>query len=93
MPEAAKSLDAVPLRLDANWRVRERSEQGAKVHPLRVISGDARSSDLDPAAFRQMVAEIIRDELRGEVGNRMTAAMRRLVRDEVAGIFAGLGRR
>lgn len=41
-------------------------------------------SDLDMAALRDLVAEIVRDELRGTLGERITRNLRALVRREIA---------
>lgn len=41
-------------------------------------------SDLDMVALREMVAEIVRDELRGTLGERITRNLRALVRREIA---------
>ncbi len=41
-------------------------------------------SDLDMVALRDMVAEIVRDELRGTLGERITRNLRALVRREIA---------
>ncbi len=41
-------------------------------------------SDIDMAVLRDMVAEIVRDELRGTLGERITRNLRALVRREIA---------
>lgn len=44
---------------------------------------------LDPEALRLMVAEILREELQGPLGERMTRNVRKLVRSEIRRAFAG----
>ncbi|WP_209427316.1 hypothetical protein [Pararhodobacter sp. SW119] len=39
---------------------------------------------LDDAAMQEMVAQIVRDELQGKLGERITLAVRKLVRNEIA---------
>lgn len=41
------------------------------------------AAGLDELALREMVAEIVREELRGELGERMTSNIRKLVRREI----------
>ena len=92
MSEALKTTGAQPLRLDAAWRVSDR-EHGATIHPLRVVSGEGRRGAADTEELRALVAELVREELRSDLGRRMTGSIRRLVRDEVARVFARLGTR
>lgn len=80
-----------PLRLDSAWQLRE-SDRSANIHTLRVIPGAPRHDMMDHDALRVLVAEIVREELRSELGRRMTASIRRFVSDEVARIFARLAR-
>jgi len=42
----------------------------------------------DSAVLRAMIAEVVRDELRGPLGERITHNLRRLVRQEVARALA-----
>lgn len=46
---------------------------------------------LDDAALRGVIAEVLRDELRGALGERMTRNIRKLVRAEVARALAERG--
>ncbi|MCX8509729.1 MAG: hypothetical protein ORN49_12785, partial [Rhodobacteraceae bacterium] len=48
-------------------------------------------SDLDLSALRDIVAEMIRDELRGTLGERITRNLRTLVRREIARALAEEG--
>ncbi len=89
-----------PLRLDDGWRLPEQSPDqdgvgnSANVHPLRVISGEGRSSfTVGRDELRSMVREVLREELRAEFGQRITRTVRQLVRDELAQIFARIGGR
>ncbi len=93
MSEAVKTPEAEPLRLDATWRVTEDRRGGATIHPLRVVAGEGRRAPVEGDELRALVAEIVREELRSDLGRRMTGSIRRLVRDEVARIVARLGTR
>ena len=44
--------------------------------------------DLDPDALADLVRDILRDELQGAMGERMTRNIRKLVRAEVARVLA-----
>ncbi|WP_439156028.1 hypothetical protein [Yoonia sp.] len=44
---------------------------------------DQLASPIDPVALRAMVVEILRDELSGEIGERITRNVRKLVRREI----------
>lgn len=90
MSEPAEVATPGPLRLQAAWRIHGR-ESGATIHPLRVVEGRGRQELPDADALRAVVAEMVRDELRSELGRRMTGSIRRLVQDEVARIFKRLG--
>ena len=93
MSEAVKTPEAGPLRLDAAWRISDGKSGGATIHPLRVVSGEGRRSPVEGEELRALVAEIVREELRSDLGRRMTGSIRRLVRDEVARILSRLGTR
>lgn len=45
---------------------------------------------LDEDALRELVAKVLREELRGELGERITRNVRKLVRREIAQIISGL---
>ena len=92
MSEAVKTPEAEPLRLEAGWRIPE-GRRGATVHALRVVPGESRRMAADVDELRALVAEMVREELRSDLGRRMTGAIRRLVRDEVSRIFTRLGPR
>ena len=92
MPDTAKIVEPDTLKLDEAWRIQDR-EAGATVHALRVVPGSGGAELPEGDALRAMVAEILRDELRSDLGRRMTGSIRRLVREEVARIFARLGGR
>ena len=63
---------------------------------LRSRGGDGRALDLigdtaspDDAALRDLVAEIVREELAGEMGDRITRNVRKLVRREIHRVLSG----
>ena len=92
MSDTAKIVEPDTLKLDAAWRIPDR-EAGATIHPLHVVPGSGRPEPPDGDALRALVAEIVREELRSDLGRRMTGSIRRLVREELARIFARLGGR
>jgi len=47
-------------------------------------------SDLDEAALRRLVAEIVHEELGGEMGERITRNVRKLVRREINRVLTSL---
>lgn len=91
MSNAAETAEPATLRLDPAWRIPDR-DVGAKVRPLRVVPGSGRQQVPDDA-LRALVAAVVREELRSDLGRRMTGAIRKLVREEVVRIFATLSRR
>ncbi len=95
MSDALMREAVEPLRLDSAWRLPEHTRNdGAKVHPLRVISGPGRAAGShDREELRSLVREILREELRSDFGERVTRSVRQLVRDEVARIVARMGGR
>mgnify|MGYP001205031865 CR=1 FL=1 len=46
--------------------------------------GESLPLAMDEAALQQMVTQIVRDELHGKLGERITLAVRKLVRNEIA---------
>lgn len=93
MSEALKSVESAPLRLDPRWRVTDR-EEGAKVHALRVVTANARpAAKIPDDELRALVADVLRTELRSDLGRRMTGSIRQLVREEVARVLSSLGKR
>lgn len=93
MSEALKSVESAPLRLDPRWRVTDRDD-GPKVHALRVVSAGARpAAKIPDEELRALVADVVRAELRSDLGRRMTGSIRQLVREEVARILSPLTKR
>ena len=86
------------LVLSEEWRLDDRPARhpAGRQRPqaLQLVGDEARNVPgrfvdygqvpLDPDALRAMVAEIVRDELRGSLGTRLTGAVRKLVRSEMA---------
>ena len=91
MAEAIESRELEPLRLEQGWR--RGALEGATIHALRVVDGGDRSAETaDRDALHRMVREIVREELRSDLGRRMTSVIRKLVRDEVSRVFSRLAR-
>ncbi len=55
--------------------------------PKGAASGDALPAGLDEARLRQLVAEVVREELQGALGERVTRNVRKLVRRELQRIL------
>jgi hypothetical protein len=93
MSEATNLAAGGTLELSSAWRLPDRDE-GATVHELRVVQG-SRSAACAPERdeLRALIADVVRQELRSELGRQMTRSIRSLVREEVARIFARLGTR
>ncbi|SDH63993.1 hypothetical protein [Alloyangia pacifica] len=56
--------------------------------PNDAVLGDALPTGLDEARLRQLVAEVVREELQGALGERVTRNVRKLVRRELQRILA-----
>ncbi|MGR3493439.1 MAG: hypothetical protein ACU0DW_15410, partial [Shimia sp.] len=57
-----------------------------QVHDAELVAQPGLTLDdaaLDEGALREMVAEIVREELQGELGERITRNVRKLVRREI----------
>jgi hypothetical protein len=77
-PEAAETENVAPEAAEPD-AVAEAREERAKEDALGA-EGDA---ILDEEALRDLVAEIVRDELQGALGERITRNVRKLVRREI----------
>ena len=84
LPEAGEMAPA-GLALDA-----EPVEEEADLAGLGLFDADHGLTP-DEAALRDLVAEIIRDELRGALGARIARNLRELVRQEIARELAARG--
>jgi len=70
--------------------------RGAESPGSHDLTGESRALDrvearalLDDAALRALVAEIVREELTGEFGDRITRNVRKLVRREINRVLSG----
>ena len=84
MNEARPHVGADALVLTAEHRVEADDLDGA---PLRLGSPEAAPTE-DEAALRALVAEVLREELRGALGRDVTRGVRKLVRQEVGRVLA-----
>ncbi len=76
-PKAKASLSSYDqMRLDAENELSEADEES--------LFGGTQDALIDEAALRAMVSEIIRQELQGTLGERITRSVRKLVRREIA---------
>jgi len=57
--------------------------------PAVPAAGAAGEALLDEAALRALIAEVVREELRGETGERVTRNLRKLIRAEIARALSG----
>lgn len=63
---------------------RPAAEAVFEVPPLAEAAEDTGEAFLDEAGLQALVAQIVRDELHGQLGERITAQVRKLVRAEIA---------
>ena len=56
--------------------------------PIDALASGEGSVTVDEAALRKMVRELIREELQGGLGERITRNVRKLVRSEIARALA-----
>ncbi|WP_299964304.1 hypothetical protein [uncultured Roseobacter sp.] len=55
---------------------------------IKTSASDEEEDVIDEAALRDLVAEIVREELRGHLGDRITLNVRKLVRQEIRRMMA-----
>ena len=79
--EFAGSSTAVPAAFIAPSKAVEAVEDDIAQLADTVVA--TAPDDLDEAALRELVAEMIRDELRGALGEKITKNIRKLVRREI----------
>lgn len=79
--EFAGSSTAVPAAFIAPSKALEAVEDDIAQLADTVVA--TAPDDLDEAALRELVAEMIRDELRGALGEKITKNIRKLVRREI----------
>ncbi|MEM9754944.1 MAG: hypothetical protein AAF914_03065 [Pseudomonadota bacterium] len=91
LPETSTSGDAsLYASLRASRAAREASELEAEVPPAPGIADEAFDADqdddlgvLDEEALRELVAQVVREELQGALGQRITRNVRKMVRREI----------
>ncbi len=66
-----------------HWTVGEAPPEPVFRHRLRAPEPPAAWPEIDEDRLRALVAEVVREELQGELGERMTRNIRRLVRREI----------
>ena len=82
--------EMAPAGLALEAEAVEEDEEEADLAGLGLFDSD-QGLPLDEAALRDLVAEIIRDELRGALGARIARNLRELVRQEIARELAARG--
>ncbi|KPQ08564.1 MAG: hypothetical protein HLUCCA12_01755 [Rhodobacteraceae bacterium HLUCCA12] len=60
------------------------ADNAAEVDPADEDDGDPIETVIDEATLRSLVAQIVREELHGQLGERITLQVRKLVRSEIA---------
>lgn len=81
---AAEGRDLPPLVLGGETAATQPEDEAAQDEArLELEELSPVAAGLDELALREMVAEIIREELRGELGERVTSNIRKLVRREI----------
>lgn len=102
MPNALNHEDGEDMLASIRALVSDRTRPDAPPQPAAplpplllgpALRVDTPETGLDPAALRAMVAETVRDELRGQTGTRFTRQLRRLIRAEIAEALAAEARR
>ncbi len=83
--------DCAPVETMPEWEIEPTAEAGGEAEPETVFVAadleDAAPEDvdfIDEDALRDLVSRMLREELQGVVGQRMTQSIRRLVRREIA---------
>ena len=61
----------------------ERHEDGISTGRVKELYGDQDAAQIDQASLHPLVAALIREELQGELGERITRNVRKLVRQEL----------
>ena len=82
--ESGQTVDGVDPRGEQNAPTLR--DGGADGRALDLVDDTARADD---AALRDLVAEIVREELSGEMGDRITRNVRKLVRREIHRVLSG----
>mgnify|MGYP000148993108 CR=1 FL=1 len=91
---AAPQVDAADTPLDANWAdeaeaaVRAELEQETTQAAYAKFLDEPEGAALDEDTMRELVRDIIREELQGTLGERITRNVRKLVRAEIARALA-----
>ena len=84
MPEGGRFVGDVDRR--GEQTAPTLGDAGAEGRALDLVDDMARADD---AALRDLVAEIVREELAGELGDRITRNVRKLVRREIHRVLSG----
>ena len=91
---AAADLARDPVTADGNWAdeaeaaVRAELEQDTASTAYARFLEEPEDATFDEAAMRELVRDIIREELQGALGERITRNVRKLVRAEIARALA-----
>ena len=68
---------------DATIKEIERHEAEISTEPEDKLNGDPDAAEIDKSTLQPLVASLIREELQGELGERITRNVRKLVRQEI----------
>lgn len=77
--EAAEYVEPAPHDLEP-----QPAQDGADEAAADEAAGDEDETLIDEETLRQLIAQIVRDELHGQLGERITQQVRKLVRAEIA---------
>ena len=87
IPEAANDNAAALIEADSDDtpqdRVFQDADPKADPNPLAELTASNLAGQLDEEDLRDLVAEIVREELQGELGHKITRNVRKLVRREI----------
>ncbi len=93
--QAATAPGADVLVLDKSWRIYEPRQKKRGATLMKLFDAPSRpaaandSGVIDEQALRDLVAHMVRAELRGSFGERLTTQIRTLVRREVSRLVSG----
>ena len=87
LPEIRTEAEALAEAVPSGAGASPRDSAPLLLQPFQTVTPVPRAPDVaapgDEAALRALIAEVVREELTGDLGERMTRNLRRLVRREV----------
>ena len=81
--EEDKALNLSDFKLETGENHLSAQREGATVEPRGLVAPTDEATIVDESMLREMVADIVRQELQGALGERITRNVRKLVRREI----------